>query len=81
MAEWLYEEGIGENRAILVEDGAIVEAAIAEAKVERLPARPTGARRARVRLSEQARVLLLCGADRAGRDGHGQPREIGRAHV
>ena len=28
MAEWLYEEGIGENRAILVEHGAIVEAAI-----------------------------------------------------
>lgn len=28
MAEWLYEEGIGENRAILVEGGAIVEAAI-----------------------------------------------------
>jgi ribonuclease G len=28
LAEWLYEEGIGENRAILVEDGAIVEAAI-----------------------------------------------------
>lgn len=28
MAEWLYEEGIGENRAIRVEDGAIVEAAI-----------------------------------------------------
>ena len=28
MAEWLYEEGIGEDRAILVEDGAIVEAAI-----------------------------------------------------
>ena len=28
MAEWLYEEGIGENRAILVEDGEIVEAAI-----------------------------------------------------
>jgi len=28
MAEWLYEAGIGENRAILVEDGAIVEAAI-----------------------------------------------------
>lgn len=28
MAEWLYEEGIGENRAALVEDGAIVEAAI-----------------------------------------------------
>lgn len=28
MAEWLYEEGIGENRAILVEGGEILEAAI-----------------------------------------------------
>ena len=28
MAEWLLEEGIGETRAILVEDGEIVEAAI-----------------------------------------------------
>ncbi|HYG46417.1 MAG TPA: ribonuclease [Allosphingosinicella sp.] len=28
MAEWLYEEGIGENRAILVEDGEIIVAAI-----------------------------------------------------
>ena len=28
MAEWLYEEGIGENRAILVEGGTILEAAI-----------------------------------------------------
>ena len=28
MAEWLYEEGIGEDRAILVEDGRILEAAI-----------------------------------------------------
>jgi Ribonuclease G/E len=28
LAEWLYEEGIGENRAILVEGGAIIEAAI-----------------------------------------------------
>lgn len=28
MAEWLYEEGIGENRAILVEDGQILEAEI-----------------------------------------------------
>ncbi|HEX5184124.1 MAG TPA: ribonuclease [Allosphingosinicella sp.] len=28
MAEWLYEEGIGENRAILVEDGNILEAEI-----------------------------------------------------
>ena len=28
MAEWLYEEGIGENRAILVDEGRILEAAI-----------------------------------------------------
>jgi hypothetical protein len=28
LAEWLYEAGIGENRAILVGDGAILEAAI-----------------------------------------------------
>jgi hypothetical protein len=28
VAEWLYEEGIGENRAILIEDGAILEAAL-----------------------------------------------------
>ena len=28
LAEWLYEEGIGENRAILIEQGQIAEAAI-----------------------------------------------------
>ncbi|HEY0111864.1 MAG TPA: ribonuclease [Allosphingosinicella sp.] len=28
MAEWLYEEGIGENRAILLEGGEIIEAAM-----------------------------------------------------
>ena len=28
MARWIYEEGIGENRAILIEDGHILEAAI-----------------------------------------------------
>ncbi|QLC25345.1 ribonuclease [Parasphingopyxis algicola] len=55
MAEWLYEDGIGEARAALVEDGAIVEAhietesggarpgAICEARLaEILPNRRTG---------------------------------------
>jgi hypothetical protein len=28
LPEWLYEEGIGENRAVLIDDGIIVEAAI-----------------------------------------------------
>ena len=28
MAEWLIEQGIGENRAVLVEDGAIIEALV-----------------------------------------------------
>jgi hypothetical protein len=28
LAEWLYEEGIGENRAVLIEDGRIIEAEI-----------------------------------------------------
>ena len=28
MAEWLYEEGIGENRAVLVDDERILEAVI-----------------------------------------------------
>lgn len=28
MAEWLFEEGLGENRAVLVEEGEIIEAAI-----------------------------------------------------
>jgi hypothetical protein len=28
LPEWLFEEGIGENRAVLVEDGSILEAAI-----------------------------------------------------
>ena len=55
MAEWLFEEGIGENRAALIEDGAIIEAhlephnfaaqagMICEAKlVEILPNKRTG---------------------------------------
>ncbi|MGQ0558420.1 MAG: ribonuclease [Sphingosinicella sp.] len=45
MAEWLYEQGIGENRAILVEDDEILEAAIERPAAQRagavLPARLT----------------------------------------
>ncbi len=52
MAEWLYEQGIGENRAILVEDGAIVEAAI------ELPGHRAGAVLP-VRLASVAGVGLL----------------------
>jgi hypothetical protein len=37
LAEWLYEQGIGENRAILIEHGTIIEAAI------ELPGLRTGA--------------------------------------
>lgn len=58
MAEWLYEEGIGENRAALVDRGEIVEAAIElEGEGPRvgdiLPAR----------LSSNGRILLEGGAE------------------
>jgi hypothetical protein len=46
LAEWLYEQGIGENRAILVEDDAILEAVIELPAAIRVgavaPARLTG---------------------------------------
>ena len=42
MPEWLYEEGIGENRAILVEDDAILEAAIEIPSETRVGAVVTG---------------------------------------
>ena len=53
LAEWLYEEGIGENRAILVEDGAIVEAAI------ELPGLRAGAVVRRRRLTSVAGIATL----------------------
>lgn len=66
MAEWLYEAGIAEERAILVERGAIVAARVewggpvraglvADA---RLVAKPAGARRGLARLIDGAEVLI-----------------------
>lgn len=52
MAEWLYEEGIGEDRAILVENGVIVEAII------ELPGRPV---RAGAVLSGRLTSILIPG--------------------
>ena len=52
MAEWLYEDGIGENRAILVEDGKILEAAI------ELPGLRAGAI-VRARLASTAGIATL----------------------
>ena len=67
MSEWLYEAGIGENRAALVEHGEIVEAhvepdnaglslgTIAEA---RLVERPGAARAARIAFGDGSEALL-----------------------
>ena len=66
MAEWLYEAGIGEERAILVEAGRIAAAQVcwgepvraglvAEA---RLISKPAGARRGRARLDDGGEVLV-----------------------
>ncbi len=67
MSEWLYEAGIGENRAALVEHGAIVEAyvepddaglslgTIADA---RLIERPGAARAARIAFDDGSEALL-----------------------
>jgi len=67
LSEWLYEAGIGENRAALVEGGQIVEAriepddagpalgTIAEA---RLIERPTANRGARIALADGGEALL-----------------------
>ena len=63
MAEWLYEAGIGEARAALVEDGAIVAARIelddAAPRIgARLTGRLTDAREGRVTLDRGGEVLL-----------------------
>jgi hypothetical protein len=63
LAEWLYEAGIGEARAALVEDGAIVEARIelddgAPRVGARLSGRLTDSREGRVTLTRGGEVLL-----------------------
>jgi ribonuclease G len=66
MAEWLYEAGIGEERAILVEHGAIVAARVEwDEQVRaglvtdsRLIAKPGGARRGLARLEDGTEVLV-----------------------
>ena len=66
MAEWLYEEGIGENRAILVESGCIAEAVVELPEVLRAGTVATGrlaatlvpGRRGIVSLQEGIEALL-----------------------
>lgn len=62
MAEWLYEAGIGENRAALVKDGDIVEAAIELPGTVRVghvaPARLLDRVTGRVRLDSGEEALL-----------------------
>src|SRR3569833_1338377 len=63
LAEWLYEAGIGEARAALVEHGTIVEARIelddgAPRVGARLSGRLVDAREGRVALAEGGEVLL-----------------------
>lgn len=61
MAEWLYEDGIGETRAALIDDGTIVEALIELPGTPRLgtvaPGRRTGA--ATARLDDGTEVELV----------------------
>ena len=66
MAEWLYEAGIGEERAILVEHGAILAARVSWGEAvraglvadARLIAKPAGARRGLARLTDGSEVLV-----------------------
>ena len=66
MAEWLYEAGIGEERAILVEQGALVAARVEWGETvraglvadARLIAKPSGARRGLARLPDGSEVLV-----------------------
>ena len=66
MAEWLHEAGIGEDRAILVEHGAILAARVSWGEAVRaglvadakLIAKPAGARRGLARLTDGSEVLV-----------------------
>ena len=66
MAEWLYEAGIGEERAILVEHGTILAARVEWGDLlraglvadARLIAKPGGARRGLARLDDGSEVLV-----------------------
>ena len=66
MAEWLYEAGIGEERAIRIDSGRIVAARVCWGEPVRsglvteatLVAKPRGARRGLARLAEGAEVLV-----------------------
>ena len=66
MAEWLYEAGIGEERAILVEHGAVLAARVEWGEPlraglvidARLSSKPAGARRGLARLANGTEVLV-----------------------
>ncbi len=62
MAEWLYEAGIGEARAALVEDGCIVEAAIEPEGVLAVGTVAAG-RLVEILPGRQGRVTLATGGD------------------
>lgn len=64
MAEWLYEEGIGENRAILVDGAEIVEAAIELPAIARAGA-VVAARLVKVQLPGRRGIAALDGGGEA----------------
>lgn len=64
MAEWLYEDGIGENRAILVEQGLIAEAAIERPGGVRAGA-VLGGRLATMLVPGRRGIVLLNGGEEA----------------
>ena len=64
MADWLYEEGIGENRAALVEDGQILEARIELPSAARLGT-ILPARLIRILANGRRGVVLLGNGDEA----------------
>lgn len=62
MAEWLYEEGIGENRAILIENDHIVEAAI-ELPDDLRAGKVAAARLIRILVPRQRGIVLAEGRE------------------